>query len=122
MPLHQLATLLYDILPELDHLSETLPKGDKLGEGGRAGHLDVIALGTQWLKATIHVQVDDPVLELRAHYRFSLLRRCLVWRRINCVTIGDRASCAVSVHGCLLRIAQVLFKAKDFLEGASSSV
>ena len=71
--LHQLATLLNDILPELDHLSETLPEGNKLGEGGRAGHLDVVALGTQWLEAPIHVQVDDPVLELRAHPRLCLL-------------------------------------------------
>ena len=81
--LHQFATLLYDIFPELDHLPETFTKGDKLGEGGRAGHLDVVALWTQWLKAPIHVQVDDPVLEHRAHRLLCLLRGCLVRRWLN---------------------------------------
>ena len=52
---HQAATFFGDVLPEFDHLPESLPKGGKLGEGSGASHLDVVALGVQRLEAAIDV-------------------------------------------------------------------
>lgn len=68
------SALLRYIFPELNHFSQTLSESNQFGEGGCASHLDVKALGVEWLKAAIDIQIENPVLELRTHARQAFLR------------------------------------------------
>ena len=77
---HEPTALFRYVFPEFYHFSQALSKSNKFRERSSARHLDIIALRAEWLKATIDIQVEDPVLEHGAHLRHALLSRHYAWR------------------------------------------